>query len=93
MRRVSAGLVVWAVTPPLQPGLDHLGGDQGVVLAALQSPQLLPGRAELLHHLLQPLGNLGLSHLAAADPLSGNNNKISGKINLLKFQARQIKND
>ena len=73
MRRVRAGLIVRAVTSPLQSGLDHLGGDQRVVLAALQSPHLLPGRAELLHHLLQSLGNLGLSRLATADPLPVNN--------------------
>ena len=57
------------VTPPLQPGLDHLGGNQSVVLAALQPPQLLPGGAQLLADLLEPLRDLGLCRLAAADPL------------------------
>ena len=72
MRRVSAGLVMRAVTSSLQSGLDHLGGNQRVVLAALQSPQLLPGRGQLLHHFLQALANLGVSRLAAADPLPDN---------------------
>ena len=81
MRRVTTGLVVRTVTPPLQPGLDHLGGDQTVLVAALQVPHLLPGRPQLRHHLLQPLGDLALSRLAAADSLPARrNNKISGEI-------------
>ena len=69
MRRVRAGLIVGAVTPPLQSGLNHLGGDQGVVVAALQTPQLLPGRTELLDDLLEPLRDLGLCRLGAANSL------------------------
>ena len=69
MRRVSAGLIVRTVTSPLQPRLNHLGGNQRVVLAALQLPHLLPGGTQLLDDLLQSLRDLGLCRLAAADPL------------------------
>ena len=63
MRGVSAGLPMGTMTPSLQPGLDHLGGEELVVVTTLQPPRLLLGGPQLLGHLLQTRRDLGLGSL------------------------------
>ena len=63
VRSVSAGLALRSVTPSLQSGLSHLGREELVVMTSLQPLQLLPGGQQLLAHLLQPEGDLGLGGL------------------------------
>ena len=78
MRRVSAGLRVRSVTPPLQPSLGQLHRSQLVMVTSLEAPELLPQQRRLPVHMLQLVSYLELGPQGLTDPLPGSEDQDDG---------------
>ena len=78
VRRVSAGLRVRSVTPPLQPGLGQLHRSQLVMVTSLEAPELLPQQRRLPVHMLQLVSHLELGPQGLTDPLPGSEDQNDG---------------
>ena len=78
VRRVSAGLSVRSVTPPLQPGLGQLHRSQLVMVTSLEAPELLPQQRRLPVHVLQLVSHLELGPQGLTDPLPGSEDQDDG---------------
>ena len=78
MRRVSAGLRVRSVTPPLQSSLGQLHRGQLVMVTSLEPPELLPQQRRLPVHMLQLVSHLELGPQGLTDPLPGSEDQDDG---------------